>query len=78
MLNPLITDLTQYTAQQVEDRLFDLQRKYFLTQNSYLQEQIQTAIEIYQEELSTRRIIEAHRQRENNGQTGLDNLINIS
>jgi Na+-transporting NADH:ubiquinone oxidoreductase subunit NqrC len=62
MLNPLITDLTQYTAQQVEDRLFDLQRKYFLTQNSYLQEQIQTAIEIYQEELSTRRIIEAHRQ----------------
>tara|TARA_B110000503_G_scaffold59350_1_gene94615 strand:+ start:16804 stop:17043 length:240 start_codon:yes stop_codon:yes gene_type:complete len=79
MLNPLINDLGQFTIAQVEDRLFDLQRKYFQTNNSYLKDQILSTIEIYREELSTRRALEQQRQKEQeNGQSGLDSLINIS
>lgn len=76
--SPLITDLSEYTNVQLEARITDLQRKYFQTHNPQVQSQIVTTLNIYKEELATRQAIAAQRQREQQGDSGLDGLINIS
>ena len=81
MHNPLINGLNDFSDNQLEEKVMELQRKYFMTANSDLKLQIANVLEIYKEELRTRRAIAAQRQREQlnqNGETGLDNLINIS
>jgi len=80
MHNPLVTDLDQYTTSQIEDRIIDLQRKYFQTSNTGLQAQIANILDIYKEEITTRRAIEAQRQKnqDENNDNSLDNLIKVS
>lgn len=81
MINPLIDSLSNLTETQLESKVMELQRKYFLTQNPGLRSQISSVLEIYKEELYHRRAISAQRQREQyqqNGGNDLDSLINIS
>ena len=78
MLNPLVDSLAGLSINELEDKIVVLQRRYFMTANPGVQAQIQNFLEIYKEELQTRRAIEYQRQNENNGENGLDNLINIS
>lgn len=80
MPNPLVFGLDQFTDTQLEDRISDLQRKYFQTSNAGLQMQIAGVLDTYKEELFTRRAIAAQKQREQQGddENGLDSLINIS
>ena len=79
MLNPLIGSLEQFSVSELEDKIVVLQRRYFMTGNPGVQQQIQNFLEIYQEEVQTRRAIEYNRQKnEQNGESGLDNLINVS
>ena len=79
MFSPLISDLSEYTNVQLEARITDLQGKYFKTHNPQVQSQIATTLNIYKEELSTRQAIAAQRQKEQqDGDSGLDGLINIS
>ena len=81
MINPLIDSLSEYTEAQLEEKIIDLQRKYFQTHNLQLQSQIANILEIYKNEIQVRRALEAQRQRqqlENDGEEGLDNLINVS
>ena len=81
MINPLIDNLSEHTDAQLEEKIIDLQRKYFQTRNMQLQSQIANILEIYKNEIQVRRALEAQRQREqleNDGEEGLDNLINIS
>jgi len=80
MHNPLVTDLVQYTNSEIEDRIIDLQRKYFQTSNTGLQAQIANLLDIYKEEMKTRRAIDAQRQldQDENNDNSLDNLINVS
>jgi hypothetical protein len=78
MLNPLVDSLADYNLTQLEDKIIELQRKYFQTRNPGLQAQIANILEIYKEELYTRRAIEAQRQRDQDGNNSLDSLINIS
>lgn len=81
MINPLIDNLSEYTDAQLEEKIIDLQRKYFQTRNLQVQSQIANILEIYKNEIQVRRALEAQRQREqleNDGEEGLDNLINIS
>lgn len=65
---------------EIENKISDLGRKYFQSTNPDVQSQIATLLEMYKEESSTRRIIAAQRQQENdeNGENPLDNLINVS
>ena len=50
-----------------------------MTGNPGVQSQIQNFLQIYQEEVQTRRAIEYNRQKNaENGETGLDKLINVS
>jgi hypothetical protein len=79
MLNPLVDSLEGFTVNQLEDKIVDLQRKYFMSSNPQVQAQISTILYIYKEEVQTRRAIEYQRQRDQEGgEKGLDSLINIS
>lgn len=79
-MHPLVNDLDNLTDPQIEEKIFDLQRKYFQTHNPALQEQVAAVLDVYRDELSTRRAIAAKKQQEQLGDNGkdLDNLINIS
>lgn len=74
----MVTDLDQYNDNQLENRIIDLQRKYFLTHNPQVKEQIVNILDIYRVELRTRQAIAAQKQREQNGDSGLDDLIKVS
>lgn len=81
MINPLIDNLSNLTEPQLEAKVMELQRKYFQTHNLDVKAQISNILEIYKQELYTRRTISAQRQREqyqNNDGNDLDSLINIS
>ena len=79
MLNPLVDSLADLSVTELEDKVVVLQRRYFMTSNPGVQQQIQNFLEIYQEEVQTRRAIEYNRQKNaENGESGLDNLINVS
>jgi|TARA_B100001094_G_scaffold329150_1_gene391242 hypothetical protein len=79
MINPLIDSLDHFTLQELEDKIADLQRKYFLTRNPQVQVQIANVLDIYKLELQDRRIKELNRQQnQDNDENSLDNLINIS
>lgn len=78
MLNPLVDSLEDLSINELEEKIIVLQRRYFMTHNPGVQSQIQNFLEIYKQELQTRRQIEAERQRQQNGDNGLDNLINVS
>lgn len=58
----------------------DLQRKYFQTSNPNVQSQISNFLEIYKEEVKTRRALEAHKQKQmqDDNDNSLDNLIKVS
>jgi len=79
MFNPLanISDLTDL---EIENKISDLGRKYFQTNNPQVQSQIAVLLEMYKEESYTRRALAAQRERENNenGENSLDSLINVS
>jgi tryptophanase len=78
MFNPLVDSFSDLTDTEVESKIVELQRKYFQTTNPGLQQQIATILEMYKEEARARRAREYQRQIDNNGEEGLDNLINIS
>ena len=85
-MHPL-TDLTNLSIEELELRIGDLSRKYFLTQNPQLQSQISLLIDESKEEIrlkTARRRLEEERQKENpdsdnnDPESELDNLINVS
>jgi len=81
MVHPFLNDLTNLSESEIESKVIDLQKKYFQTNNIDLQTQIASVLDILKSEIQTRRAIEAQRQKEqieNNGEEGLDNLINVS
>jgi len=79
MLNPLVDSLTDFTLTELENKVVELQRKYFMTHNPQVQAQIANILYIYKEEVQTRRAIEYERQKnQDNGENGLDSLINVS
>ena len=79
MINPLIDSLDHFTLQELEDKIAELQRKYFISRNPQVQVQIANVLDIYKFELQDRRIKELKRQQnQDNDENSLDNLINIS
>jgi hypothetical protein len=79
MLNPLVDSLADLSINELENKIVVLQRRYFMTANLGVQSQIANFLEIYKQELQSRRAIEYERQKnQDNGENGLDSLINIS
>lgn len=77
MFNPLVNSLNDLTNTQVDEKLQELQRKYFQTQNPQLKVQIQNLLEMYKIEKETRTAKELMKTQESDN-NNLDGLININ
>jgi len=76
MFHPFEGDLSQLKDNEVEDKLNELNRKYFLAArlgNRDLLTQIATFVTIYKEEMSKRYLAKSQGQLDND----LDQLINV-
>ena len=74
--SPLTMDLKNFTDSQLEEKISDLQKKYFMTQNFQVKDQIANFLDFYKEELQNRRK-EAQKKIEEK-QNNLDNLIKVN
>ena len=78
-MHPLINNLEDLSDNEVEEKIFLLQRRFFQTSNPEIQSQIQLILSTYKDEMQSRRAIAAQRQKDQqDGENGLDSLINIS
>lgn len=78
MFNPLATDFYELSDKALEERLGELNRKYFMTNNPQVQSQMAVLIEQMREELRSRNARAKVQQNQDQDNKGLDNLINIS
>jgi hypothetical protein len=76
-MHPLVDNLENIKDGEIENKINDLTRKYFMTRNPGVQAQIASVLDTYKEEMSKRRAVEYDRMM-NNRDKGLDKLINIS
>jgi len=75
MFNPLVGSFEDLSDAEVDEKMHELSRKYFLTKNPQVQQQIQTIIEMLREETKKRNAKNLSSQ---NPESDLDNLINVS
>lgn len=76
MFHPLAEDYSKLKDAELEAKVQDLSRKYFMAQNPAVRQQISTFIEIYKNELSIRRaksLEQVYQKRDKD----LDKLINV-
>lgn len=77
MFNPLAGDLSSLKDAEIENKIQDLSKKYFLAHNPAVQHQITTFLDMYKSELATRRAKmwqEQYQKRD----TDLDSLIKVN
>ena len=77
-MHPGIVNLKELTLHQLEDNLNKLNRYYFISQNESVRLQIILAIDSYKIEIQERYAEEKRKQQQQNGDSGLDDLINVS
>jgi len=75
--NPFVHDLGQLKEAELDQKIIELSKKFWQTQNPDLRMQIQTILEMYKTELHVRQA-QKKVQSQDNGDNPLDNLINIS
>ena len=80
MFHPFQEDTSEMSVAQLHEKIADLTKKYFRTNNPQVQEQISTFIEYYKQEARVKEAKEILEQEKNqqNGDLDLDKLINIS
>lgn len=79
MFNPLVDSFSELKDIEIENKIVELQRKYFQAgANPQLQQQVQAILEMYKLEMQERRAKSLEKQKQDNGDNSLDNLINIS
>jgi len=76
-MHPLAGDLSILKDSEIESKIGDLTKKYFMTHNTSLRQQMGMMLEDYKAELSKRRQA-ALEKLMNNGDKSLDKLININ
>jgi hypothetical protein len=76
-MHPLIQDLSGLKDQELESKILDLSKKYWVARNPDLQRQIAMALDTYNEELRARRA-KALEQLYQNRDKDLDKLINVN
>jgi hypothetical protein len=75
MFHPLIGELTEFKDQEIENKLIELNKKFYVAArfgNQDLLTQLSTVITIYREELAKR-----HAQKLKNADGDLGQLINV-
>jgi ribosome-associated translation inhibitor RaiA len=79
-MHPLFENAQSLSDNEIEEKVMQLNRKYFQTQNPQVKDQISLLLDDYKLELESRRArqkLEAQQTQEN-GEEGLDNLIKVS
>lgn len=77
MFNPLVNSFGELTDTQLESKISDLQRKYFMTHNNDLRQQIASILDMYKSEHMSR--MAKVRDRDiSRGNSDLDGLINVN
>jgi hypothetical protein len=76
-MHPLVNDLSSMKDPELESKINDLTRKYFMTYNPGIQAQIVAVLDSYKEELDRRRRLDYEKMM-NTRDKGLDKLINVS
>jgi len=77
MFSPFQKDLSEYTIPELENKIQELSKKYWISNNPDVQAQIATFLDIYKVELQVRLAKEAQKNA-TAGDDSLDNLINVS
>jgi hypothetical protein len=80
MFNPLLPDLSELKTTELENKISELSKKYWIAArsgNGALCEQILVVLESYKYELQSKNLA-ANKIPTKSGETGLDDLINIS
>lgn len=79
MINPLVDNLDNLTDAEIDEKLQDLQRKYFMTQNHQVRTQMQNILEIYKLEKQSRAAKQAQKDKDAyDNDNDIDGLININ
>jgi len=76
-MHPLVGDISNLKDSEIESKVSDLTKKYFITSNPGIKAQIAAVLETYKSEISRRRAVEWQKMMETRDKT-LDKLINIS
>jgi dihydropteroate synthase len=76
-MHPLVNDLSGIKDSELENKINELTRKYFMTPNPGVKAQMSSILDSYREELSKRKAAEYDKMM-NSRDKGLDKLINIS
>lgn len=76
-MHPLVEDLSHYKDGELESKINELTRKYFMSHNPGVQAQIAAILDTYKSEMSVRRQREYEKMMSNRDK-GLDKLININ
>jgi hypothetical protein len=76
-MHPLIGDLSVLKDADIENKIQDLTRKYFMSNNFDLQQQIGMVLSAYKEELANRQR-QAYEKMMQTRNKDLDKLINVS
>ena len=79
MLHPFSEDSKNLTVPQMHEKIQDLTKKYFQTNNPQVKQQIQTFIDYYRTEVVVKEAQESKElaEKQQNGEIDLDKLINI-
>lgn len=76
-MHPLINDLSNLKDSELETKINDLTRKYFMSHNPEVQIQIIAVLDTYKEEMAKRQKL-AYDKMMNTRDKGLDKLINVN
>lgn len=76
-MHPLAGDLSQLKDTEIDNKINDLTRKYFMTNNFGIQQQISLLLDVYKSEMDKRRRAEYEKMMANRDKD-LDKLIKIN
>jgi|TARA_R110000803_G_scaffold56738_3_gene114135 hypothetical protein len=76
MFNPLVDSFDSLSDLEIDNKISELTRKYFISNNPQVQSQIATILEMFKLEIEARSA--SQRLKEQNNENGLDNLIKVS
>jgi len=75
-MNPFVDGASDLSEAQLIDKIEDLSRKYFMTSNPQVREQMASILDMYKLEFEERKV--RTQQRQDDDDKDLDNLININ
>jgi len=77
MMHPLV-DVSSLTDKELDERIQNLSKKYFMPMSGDLKIQVANLIHLYKNEVNERRNKVYETQIKNNKDKGLDNLVNVN